>query len=963
MHIYLERFFLFLLCFSVHQYVSGQNAGSVAGQVYDGKAAAGLPGAACVLLRTTDSSFVKAIQSDLEGNFRLADIGNGAYLLRIQFLGYQTQWRSVAISGTELNLGKIPLTETITNLGEVRIVGKIPPVRQLGDTTQFNATGYKTNVDASAEDLVTKMPGVSLQDGKVNAQGEEVKRILVDNKPFFGDDPSAALKNIPAEMIDKIQVFDQASDQSRFTGFNDGNTTKTINIVTKPGMNQGNFGRAFAGAGTDDRYKAGFTLNRFNGDQRLSLLGQANNINEQNFAISDLVGAFGSGSSGGGQGGGRRGGQGGGGFGMPGQNFLVNNKKGIVNTNAIGLNFSDNLGKKVEVSGSYFFNRSVNTSIQSTIRNFVLTGDSAQAYSETSRTDNTNLNHRFNLRLNWNIDSSNSILYTPRFTVQQNEAVTNTNGENALGERPVNATENAYDANQTSYTMNHEVLLRHKFAKKGRTISLNSNLGNTGTDGTYRQNSDNTFFGTSAVDTLRQNTTLDRQGWSLQNNLTYTEPIHKNGQLSVSYTYNFARTESNRLTRKLNPADGAYSITDSLLSNVFVSEVPVQAGGLGYSYNDKKSNFNANLNYQQTWLRNSRTFPVAGSLDKSFINLLPTVMWRYSISEKKNFRLGYRTAATVPNMDQLQDVVNNSNPLQLSVGNSNLRQDYQHNVFFRYSSTREKNNSSFFLMAGATFTRFYIGNSTLIARADTIANGVAVARGSQLTRPVNLDGYINLRSFLSYGLPVTALKSNFNLNANASYVRTPGMVNGNLNYANSPTVGAGLNITSNISKAADFNLGYNTSYTSVDNSLNTSQNNSYLTQIISAKLNFTFWERLVLNADYNQNLYTGLSAGFNTNFALLNLGLGYKFMKNKQAELRATAFDLLNQNTNVSRTITETYTEDIRSNNLTRYFMLTFTYTLRAFKTPEKQENSPFPGIHRPGMGYPPGMVNPHGGM
>jgi hypothetical protein len=204
-----------------------------------------------------------------------------------------------------------------------------------------------------------------------------------------------------------------------------------------------------------------------------------------------------------------------------------------------------------------------------------------------------------------------------------------------------------------------------------------------------------------------------------------------------------------------------------------------------------------------------------------------------------------------------------------------------------------------------------------------------------------------------YSRPITKLKTNLNANANFNFNRTPGLVNGKTNYANSPTVGAGLGFTSNINKAVDFNLGYNASYTSVENTLNMSQNNSYINQSISGKLNLVFLERLVLNTDYTQTLYSGLSQGFNTNFSLLNLGLGYKFLKGKQAELRASVFDLLNQNTNISRTITETYTEDLRSNNLRRYFMLTFTYTLRAFKAPDGANDRPnfHPGMMRPGMG------------
>ena len=288
----------------------------------------------------------------------------------------------------------------------------------------------------------------------------------------------------------------------------------------------------------------------------------------------------------------------------------------------------------------------------------------------------------------------------------------------------------------------------------------------------------------------------------------------------------------------------------------------------------------------------------------------------------------YRASTNAPTVDQLQDVINNTNPLQLTAGNANLKQDYQHNTFLRYSSTNEKTSATFFGMVGASFTKRYIGNSSLVALQDTVVEGIEVHTGAQLTRPVNLDGYMSLRTFMSYGVPITKLKTNLNFNANANFNRTPGMLNGQLNYANSPTVGGGVNFTSNISTNIDFNLGYYSNYTTVRNTLNTTQDNSYLNQSITGKLNLLFLKSIVFNAEYSQQIYSGLSAGYNTNFALLNLGLGYKFLKSKQAELRASVFDLLNQNTNVSRTITETYTEDVRSNNLTRYFMLTFTYNL-----------------------------------
>jgi hypothetical protein len=948
--------------FIIH-HSQAQDLYSISGKVIDAKPKTGLPGAACVLMKGRDSVIVKGIQTNADGSFVFSELEKGFYRIKIQYLGFETVTKRVRLFEGNIDLGSIELAETATNLKEVNVIGKIPPVIQKGDTTQFNASGFKTNTDASAEDLVTKMPGVTVQDGKVNAQGEEVRKVLIDNKPFFGDDPSNALKSLPADMIDKVQIFDQMSEQSRFTGFNDGNTTKTMNIITKGGMRNGNFGKAYLGGGTDDRFKSGLTFNRFSGSRRMTVLGQANNINEQNFSMSDLAGAMGSGGGGGRRGGGGMGmgGMGGvrnGGFNQAAQDFFVNSKKGVVNTKAAGINFSDNLGKKGEFTGNYFFNQSNNQAIQNSYRTFAVSKDSGQVYTETNSSETENLNHRFNLRVDYKLDSNNSILYTPRFTYQEVRSTSNVLGANSVRENQLNSTSNLYDSKFKAYNMNNEILFRHKFKKAGRTISLNSNLGNNGNNGGFTQNSDNSFFGKiNRRDTLRQQTDTKKTGWSIQNTLTYTEPISTKSQLSLTYGFNYAKSESERLTYKKNIQTGIQENLDTLLSNKFKSETPAHSAGLGYAFNSEKSNLNLTVNAQQSMLQNEREFPKIGNINRTFQNILPTLVWRYSISKATNFRLIYRTSANAPSIDQLQDVVNNNNPLQLSTGNSGLRQDYQHNAFFRLMNTNEKTNASFFAMVGGSATRHFIGNSTLIAQRDTLAEGVLVNRGAQLTRPVNLPGYVSVRTFLMYSMPVTKLKTNVNLNANANFVRTPGQVNGKINYANSPTFGAGLGLTSNISKAVDFNLSYNASYTSVENSLIGNQNNSYLNQIIGAKVNLVFWESLVLNTDYSQNLFSGLAEGINTNFAILNLGLGYKFLKGKPAELRLTVFDLLEQNTNVSRTITETYTEDVRSNNLQRYFMLTFTYTLRAFKAPEPEGMEKFRqmGPMRPGVGPPGG--------
>ena len=950
--------------------LKAQNGFKIKGRILDINAAAPLPGAACAILQKKDSLLVKGSTADASGNFELDKIQPGAYLLKIQFLGYRTRFKQVQVTDKDEDLGNLGLEESAKDLAAVKIEGQVAPVIQKKDTAEFNAGAYKTNRDATTEDLLTKMPGVSIQDGKLSVQGEEVKKVLVDNKPFFGDDPNAALKNLPAEVVDKIQVFDQMSDQSRFTGFNDGNTTKTINIVTRGGMKNGNFGKAYAGAGTDDRFKSGLTFNRFQGSRRITVLGQFNNINEQNFSMSDLAGMMGGGGGGRGGmggGGGGRGGMGGGGmmvmtagggrnggFNQGPMDFFVNAKKGIVRTAAGGINYSDNWGSKVEVTANYFFNQSRNTADQNTIRNYAFSKEAGQVYRDSSLSVTDNLNHRFNMRMEIKLDSNNSILYTPRITFQDVQTDNSTDARNLARGLSLNRNINRSYSSQASYNMNQEVLFRHKFQKKGRTLSLNSNFGSNAARGNAGQTSEFSMFTKDSTEIRKQESDLTKSGWSIQNTFTYTEPLSEKSMLMLSYAWNTSVSETDKSTYRLDTA-GKRQAIDNLLSNKFRSQTPSQYAGLGYAYNSEKSNLNLNVNFQESMLNNDRTYPVSTPVNRSFRNILPSLMWRYSFTDKKNLRIFYRTAANAPSIDQLQDVVNNSNPLQLSVGNKSLRQDYQHSMFIRYMGTGS-DNSSFFWMLGGSSARHYIGNSSLVANADTITDGILVRRGSQLSRPVNLDGQFSLRSFLMYSRPLAFIKSNLNSSASASFSQTPGLLNGRLNYAGSPSCSAGLGISSNISKSVDFSLNYNFSYTSVKNSLTPSQNSSYINQMVGAKLNLVFVESLVLNGDFSQNLYSGLSQGINTNFALVNLGLGYKFLKGKQAELRATVFDLLNQNTNVSRNITETYTEDSRSNNLRQYYMLTFTYTLRVFKPQEKME-----GMHMmpPGMMRPPGWGGP----
>jgi hypothetical protein len=905
---------------------------TITGVLKDSKDKTTLIGANAILLNTTDSTIYKGNTADLDGHFIISNVLKGRYIFKASYLGYNDFFQKINVESDTFKLPEIFLQQSSKQLKDIVVSSTAPTAVQIGDTTQYNANSYKTNPDANAEDLVTKMAGITSQNGTVQAHGEDVKKVLVDGKPFFGDDVNAVLKNLPADVIDKIQVFDQLSDQAQFTGVNDGNTTKTLNIITKPGMKNGTFGKIAAGYGYKDVYKAGGNLNFFKDDRRISVMALSNNINEQNFSAEDLTGVASSSSAG--QRGGGSGNRGGGNGGNNGTgNFLVNDKNGISTTNALGINYTDKWGKKMDVTGSYFFNQSNNKALQSVHRDYVLSHDSGQVYDENSDATVKNINHRINLRMEWKIDSSNSLLFTPKFSLQQNNSYSTLAGNSMMGDTFLSRTTNNNTNHTDGYNFSEDLLFRHRFNKKGRTFSVTLSSGINALDGKNNLYASNQYFTDSIFSTtLDQQSLSAKQGTTVGSNFMYTEPISENSVIIANYANTFQFNNSEKKTYNYLMSDKKYSVLDTSLSNQFDNDYETHRGGLGYRFNTKKVQFNVNANYQLSMLSSKQIYPHEFNLNKRFENMLPSAMLRYNFSTKNNIRIMYRTQTNAPSISQLQNVLNNANPIRLSIGNPNLKQSYDNTVFIRYSLTNTEKASAFFVMLSGTYSNNYITNSTYLADKDTVLNGVKLLNGTQLTTPVNINGYANARGFISYGFPLSALKSIFNITAGSSFTRTPGIVNNRINESNIQNYSLAFSLNSNISKNVDFTISSNSNYTNTKNSLNPQLNNNYLNQNSRLKMNIIFLKHAVFNTELNHQYYQGLSAGYNPNFLLWNAALGYKFLKNQQAEIRISVFDILGQNQSITRNVTEVYIEDVQTNLLQRYFMFTFTYNIKAFK-------------------------------
>lgn len=930
---------------------------SVAGNLRDAADSSAVTGATILLSSTRDPGLHRSLVSLPSGDFEFRNIVPGEYELLVSSVEFVTVERRVVVRDGPVQLGRLFLKRDATLLEEVVVEAAIPPVRQKGDTLEYNANAFKVNPDANADDMIRKMPGITVEQGVVKAGGEDVRKVTVDGREFFGDDAVATLRNLPAEIIDKIQVFDRLSDQAQFTGFDDGNTTKSINIITKADMRNGQFGRLYAGYGTDDRYAGGGNVSFFKGNRRLSLVGLVNNVNQQNFSSEDLLGISSQGGGRGGRGGGRGGGSGG--------NFLVGQESGISKTNALGVNFSDVWGKKVEVAGSYFYNNSNNVNNDRTSREDLRIGDSSQLYDESRYSTTRNNNHRLNLRIEYKIDSNNTLLITPRVSFQDNHSFSGVTGFKSVKDgSPISQTDQTNNRNSAGFSLSNNILFRHAFAKRGRTLSVNLSTSFNSRDGEYYIDALNRYYkGGIAADSLQQQLTdQSSDGYRISTNIAYTEPIGSNGQLQVNYQPSWSKNNSGQHTYNYDDIIGKYTIFDHDFSNVYDNTYKTQNGGISYRIGNRDNMLSVGVSYQHAVLAGNQEYPSISRVSRSFSNILPNLMWRKKLSEKSNLRLMYRSGTDEPSVSQLQEAVNNNNLLFMRTGNPDLKQEYSHRLSGRYTFTNSANGQSFMANVYLQQTSDYIGNAIFNATTDSLLyNSIILNRGSQLSKPVNMDGYWSIRSFFNYGMPLRFIKSNLNWNAGYSYSMTPGRIDKEENLSNTQNYSLGAVLASNVSEYVDFTLSYSANFNTVKNSIDPGRNDDFFSQSAGFQVTLLSKAGWFLQNDVSQQSYRGLSESYNQNFTLWNVGAGKKFLKNQKADLKLTVFDLLKQNRSINRTSTVSYIEDRQTQVLQQYFMLTFSYRLRNFgKAPSRRGGDwQSPGGERPGgrpaMGDPGG--------
>ncbi len=933
---------------------------SVSGTLQDANDKTPLSNATVKILKSDSTPTPFVTVSSSRGIFIFNNVSNGNYLLSVTSVGYSGFKKRFTVNNNNVNLGDVTVAKTAETLAAV-VVSTESAVKQKNDTVEYSANQFKVNPDATSEDLIKKMPGVTVdKSGTVTAMGETVQKVTVDGRDFFGDDATATLRNLPAEVIDKIQVFDKLSDQAQLTGFDDGNTTKSINIVTKKDMRTGNFGRIFAGYGTDNRYSAGGNVSFFNNARRISLVGLVNNVNQQNFSSQDLLGVT---STGGRGGGGQRGGGGGGNYRGGGNtgNFTVGQQNGIAGTNAFGINYSDAWSKKIDVTASYFFNNANTSNNQSISQQNIKTKDSSTYYDENTLSDNHNYNHRANFRLTYKIDSSNSILVTSSLSFQNNNSVNYVSGTNYLDENRqtlLSKTVNDISSRYWGNNLNTSVLYRHAFAKRGRSISLGVNGSFSDKNGLNYLTAVNTYFkSTTLTDSLQQLSDQTNYNKRYSFNLAYTEPVGKKAQLQLNYNPGFSNNSADQETSNFSAATSKYSDMDTSLSNKFNNTYNTQNTGITYRLGDRDNMVSAGLSYQYSELKSDQIFPQMSHIDNSYSNILGNAFARFKLSSKSNLRIIYRSSVSAPSVTQLQNVINNSNQFFYSTGNPDLQQQYTNNIIARYNYTNTAKSETFFANVFFQTINDYIANATYTASKDSVLSStVTLFKGSQISKPVNLNGYISARSFFTFGMPLKFMKSILNWNGGLSYAKMPGLINDVDNISNTYNYNLGAVLASNISEYVDFTFSYAANINTVKNTIQPKLNNNYFTQSAGIGFNLLTKKGSFLNNDLSNQYYKGLAGGYNTNYWLWNIAIGQKFLKNEMGELKLSVFDLLKQNKSISRNVTDSYIQDVQNQVLQQYFMLTFTYKLKTFGKGKAQTNGDRERPDRPygGPGGPP---------
>lgn len=878
---------LLLVCILTSSVAFAQHY-SIKGRVAE-RGGEGLPYASVFLLQAKDSSVLASTTTSEQGAFILEKVGKGNYLLKITYVGYAPFLKNISTpaQSNTLQLGKLELLALETELAAVTIVGERPAVLVKEDTVAYLTGSFYTRPNANVEQLLKKLPGLELQrDGSVQVQGQTVTRIFVDGKEFFGGNVQMATKNLPADAIESIEVIDGRSEESRFSGIDDGKREKVINLTLKEERKDMGFGKAMAGGGTNNRYAGQASYNRFSEKKQLSLMGMSNNISIQDFAGSDELGG-GEGSAGAVQ------------------------QPGLQTFHSGGGHLFQQLRPKTSVIASYQFNHAETQLREKLVRqNFQPEGTAM--YYENSLQQNKSKGHQFHTTLEHKGGKNTLRLNTSLNYSDMNTASTYYRKSFSVDDTLVNRGERTAGLENKKGSLLAMMFWGHRFKKAGRLFTLTNQLSAYESDSEGSAESITHFSGREA-EAVHQQNRQENTNLSYSLRAAYTEPLGGGHYLQANYHISNRRSESAlEVWDIVNEGRQLNAEQSNRFQNTYLS----QQTGVTYRFNRKKLSMAWGASLQQSTL--GRKLPSQGSEDtQTFYNVLPNAIITRQLSRNGRLNLSYSTFVREPSLNQLQPVVSRFDPLYVLVGNPDLRPEYRHQGKIGFNSSFGKSGIFF----SSSFTFNYTRNP--IVAAVTVDE-----QQVRSTQYVNLTHSNDFAAFVNLGVPVKKLNSRFNLSPYLRQGQSMSLLNGVTSEVIQRSAGGAFDYNYSYNDLLDLTLGANIGLTHSEYAVQAQQDQSFINSGYSAEVAMQVLRGLWVTSDFYYTRFRNPQANFEQTIPMLNFSLSKLLLRDNRGEVKLSAVNVLNRNLGVTQSASLNYFEQSVQNTLGSYYMLSFTYHL-----------------------------------
>ena len=891
--------------------------GTLTGKLVDSVGGQTLSLATITVFKAADTVIITYRLSDGNGAFKIPGLPLNVWSRAvISFSGYRGYRKEFTLTREQpmLDLGVIRLVNDPASLDEVVVTAERPPVTIKKDTIEFNASAFKTLPTALVEDLLKKLPGVDIdKEGNIMVNGRKANRILVDGKEFFGGDPKVATKNLPADIIDKVQVTDDKEELNANPDISKADLGQVINLTLKRSIKQGMFGKLYGGAGTDDRYETGGIVNLFRDTFQVSALAYTNNLNKAGFAIGDIQSI--------------------GGFQRSGVNSVMVNSEGgfafndisfggtgpgIQTSTGAGINANNQFGKKVTANIQYFYGH-INSKLATTNNVAQFLSDTVLTTRSILQQEADDYNHRFGGKIRWKIDSLTELTFTPYVTFRKNKSVRDLRTESFNNFQPkLNESSNLQDLDGSNTGYNHNIYYNKMFRKKGRTLTVTNNLRINGGDNDQYNDVDNRFYdGQQGYSNLDQLRARDQHTLNTNLSINYTEPVSKKLSIQVANSSDYFNDDDNISTFMKAAAGTKYDSVNPALTNGFSRDGFRNNASAGIRWKVGKVTIGPSINLQSLNINNR--FAKSADLVQRFFYVLPSLNIQTS-----TLGLNYSVTAQEPNVSDLQPVLDNTNPLYLQLGNPSLVPAINHNIRLNAYKYNMKSGTNYYIYVAGNFS------DNAVIRERTVDD-----RGIQITRPVNVDGirFLSTSGSISKQIKIyNSLQFSFGGSAYGSLGRSYVIINSNKSSVNNINVNPSANISFNWKDVFEltqrYTFGWNKSKyaNAIYPNLKVIRHTSF-SEVIVRLPDHWVWESTI-DYWYNPQVAPGVRK---SNFRW-NAAVNFLFLKNDKGQLKFSVYDLLNENINVQRTVRENYIMDSQTTVLKRYFMLTFTYNLRNFK-------------------------------